>query len=131
MDLELKRKVFTDVSTIGELYVDGNFECYTLEDVVRNPGIKVPGETAIPYGTYKVEITFSPRFKKHLPELLDVPNFTGVRIHCGNTAKDTEGCILVGDGESVNFISQSHDAYEELIAKLTKADDITIRITKV
>jgi hypothetical protein len=83
--------------TIGFLNVDDRFFCYTLEDKVRPPGEKVPGQTAIPYGRYRVELTPSTRFKRVMPLLLSVPNFTGVRIHAGNTTEDTEGCILVGD----------------------------------
>jgi len=85
MKIDLVRHVFTPRSTIGSLYVDGKFECYTLEDVVRL-GEKVYGETAIPEGTYEVQITFSNRFKRDLPLLLKVPGFEGVRIHPGNFA---------------------------------------------
>lgn len=85
MKIEVIRHTFTGRSTIGSLYIDKKFECYTLEDVVRT-GPKVHGQTAIPEGTYEVQITFSPRFKRDLPLLLNVPNFEGVRIHTGNYA---------------------------------------------
>src|SRR2546423_440555 len=94
MQLQLKRKTFTDKSTIGELAVNGVFECFTLEDVVRPEKIK--RETAIPAGRYEIAITFSDKFQKFLPLLLNVPNYEGVRIHSGNRPEDTEGCILVG-----------------------------------
>jgi hypothetical protein len=94
VELRLTRKEFTDRSTIGELHVNGVFECFTLEDTVRP--VKIKGETAIPEGRYEVVVNFSERFQRPLPLLLNVPNFEGVRIHPGNTDKDTEGCILVG-----------------------------------
>src|SRR3972149_10690167 len=96
MELLLQRKIFTDKSTIGELFVDGVFECFTLEDVVRDDE-KIKKVTAIPDGIYTVLVTWSPRFKRQLPLLIDVPGFDGIRIHPGNTADDTEGCLLVGE----------------------------------
>ena len=84
MELRLVRETFTAVSTIGRLMVDGLFDSYTLEDVVRD-GPKIPGRTAIPYGRYQVIIDYSNRFKRPMPLLLNVPGFTGIRIHQGNT----------------------------------------------
>ena len=97
MKLTLKRIFKGEKYTIGDLYIDGTWFCNTLEDAIRD--IKVYGETAIPAGTYKVTITFSPRFRRWLPLLHDVPYFEGVRIHRGNTAEDTHGCILVGQNK--------------------------------
>ena len=105
MILELKRKIFTDDSTIGELSIDGKFVCYTLEDKVRD--VKIKNVTAIPYGKYELAITFSNRFQQYMPLLLNVPGFEGVRIHSGNKSADTEGCILVGSSKSLNFIGSS------------------------
>jgi len=127
MKIEIKRLYKTENSTIGELTVDGKFECYTLEDKERD--IKIKGETAIPKGTYKVIINQSNRFKKLLPLLLNVPNFEGVRIHPGNSNHDTEGCILVGQSISKDYISKSRKAFEKLFKKMQLAKEITLTIT--
>ena len=119
MELTLTRTDFTNDSTIGELSVNGKFECFTLEDKVRP--VKIKGMTAIPAGAYEVVINFSERFQRPLPLLLNVPNFDGIRIHAGNTAKDTEGCILVGQVKQKNFIGTSRLALEALFKKLKKA----------
>lgn len=118
MILTLIRKWYTDSSTVGELYVDGVFECYTLEDMVRAQGVKIPGRTAIPAGVYTIEITESPRFKMRLPILLDVPMFTFVRMHAGNDADDTEACILVGKRKVLNMVLDSRAALTALLAKM-------------
>ena len=119
MELNLTRTDLTRKSTIGELKVNGKFECFTLEDVVRP--VKVAGMTAIPAGSYEVVITFSARFKTPLPLLLAVPNFDGIRIHKGNTAENTEGCILVGKTKSTDLIGSSKLAFDALFAKLKAA----------
>lgn len=117
---------FKTTYTVGKLYVDGKEFCDTLEDVVRDyskEGYKVPGKTAIPYGTYKLEMRKSPSFSdkyfdgKKLPYLVDVPNFTNVLIHQGNTSRDTEGCILLGTSgnPSVDWISNSKAAVLKLL----------------
>lgn len=119
MKILLKRLHKTDKSTIGELYVDGKLECYTLEDVERQE--KVFGKTAIPKGTYEVIMTMSNRFKKMMPLLLNVEGFTGVRIHSGNKAEDTEGCILLGQTRSIDFIGNSRKAIEKFYPKIKNA----------
>jgi len=119
MDLKVLRKELTARSTIGELHVDGAFECYTLEDAVRP--VKIKGVTAIPAGVYEVVVNFSQRFQRPLPLLLHVPNFDGVRIHAGNTDADTEGCLLVGRTKSADFIGASRAAFEALFAKIQRA----------
>ncbi len=116
MNIKLKRYSFTDNSTIGELYIDKEFQCYTLEPTVRPKKIK--GKTAIDAGTYEVIINWSNRFKRNLPLLLKVPNFEGVRIHIGNTPKDTAGCILVGKTVSKDMLGNSRLAFEALFAKM-------------
>lgn len=115
----------------GKLYADDVFECYTLEDVERDA--KVKHETAIPRGTYKVTITYSPHFGRDLPLVNDVPGYDGIRIHPGNTDKDTSGCILVGrvrGGE--DLIKESRMAFDALFLKLSKAqaagDAITLTV---
>jgi len=128
MKLHLKRLHRTDKSTIGELTIDGKFECYTLEDIERD--VKIKSETAIPKGTYKVIINQSNRFKRLMPLLLNVPNFEGVRIHAGNTNHDTEGCILVGRTRGIDFIGQSRKAYDSLFKKMQEAKEgITLTIS--
>ena len=127
MKIEIKRLHKTKHSTVGEMTIDGIWECYTLEDIERE--VKIKSETAIPKGTYKVIINQSNRFKKLMPLLLNVPNFEGVRIHAGNTNHDTEGCILVGRTRSKDFIGQSRKAFDTLFAKMQKAKDITLTIS--
>lgn len=118
MDIKLIRKVFTDESTIGEMDLPNGFKLYTLEDMVREPGVKVKGKTAIPYGRYEVVYSWSDRFQRKLPLLLNVPMFTGIRIHAGNTSADTEGCILVGLNREENRITESRVALSRLLSEL-------------
>jgi len=110
------------------------FECYTCEDPVRGNGDpktvaewKVKGDTAIPYGTYKVRKTMSPRFKRMMWELQNVPGFAGIRIHAGNTAQDTEGCILLGRHINGDYtgVAQSKAAvaeFEAILANMGNPD---------
>lgn len=124
MFLELRRYPSSDKCTHGDLYIDGIWECYTLEDVVRD--VKIQGQTAIPPGYYDIIINWSGRFQKYLPILLNVPYFEGIRIHPGNTADDTEGCILVGmskDSHMDNWIGQSRIAMDKLLPKIAHALD--------
>jgi len=120
MEIRVERRWYSGSTTIGELYIDGSRECYTLEDRVRPAGVKVPGETAIPEGRYRVVIDFSNRFGKLMPHILDVPMFDGIRIHLGNTAEDTEGCILLGNfrDQRNQFITHSRDAFAAFFEKL-------------
>lgn len=98
----------------GRLYVNNKPFCWTIEDQERKE--KVYGKTAIPVGRYKVVVTYSHRFKRDLPLLVDVPGYSGVRIHPGNTAADTEGCILPGDAPDYDdkFLGQSRAAFNRL-----------------
>lgn len=142
MELTLKRKTFTDNSTIGDLFINGKFFCYVLEDkergLVASEGAeacakkKIYGKTAIPYGRYEVVMTYSNRFKQYMPLLLDVPAFAGIRIHTGNKAEDTEGCLLVGENASTDWVGLSRAAYDKLLKKfksVEKAEKIFIEIT--
>lgn len=131
MELTLNRIFLGTVATIGELWVNNSHLCDTLEDRVRPEGEKVYGQTAIPEGTYEVKLTYSPRFKKILPEILNVPNFSGIRIHTGNSSKDTEGCILVGtwDSKKEDWISDSKIAFNKLMSLLEEATNNKEKIT--
>lgn len=122
MDIEIKRIYKGAEYTIGRLSIDGKYFCDTLEDTVRAPGVKVRGKTAVPAGRYRVVLTESPRFKRILPLLVDVPNFEGVRIHPGNTAKDTEGCLLVGFNQVKGKVVASRATFQKLFEKLWAAD---------
>lgn len=124
MKLRLQRHPSTLLCTIGELTIDGEPFCSTLEDVIREvPGRpvsewKVPKDTAIPSGTYPIEITWSNRFKRDLPLLQNVPGFTAIRIHAGNTEADTEGCILVGQwsgGENLTVSRKTLDSLMDVL----------------
>lgn len=130
--LNLKRKILSDKTTIGELYgPDGSFWCHTLEDVVRN--VKVHKKTAIPNGVYPIVLSWFARKNRLMPMLIDVPFFTGIFIHTGNTQEHTEGCILVGryDPLTPDFISSSHDAFDRifpLIRKLVEKGEVALRV---
>lgn len=131
MNLKVARKTFTENSTIGELSIDGKFECYTLEDKVRAMGVKIWGATAIPEGMYEIIINFSQKFQRFMPLLLKVPNFEGIRIHSGNTSADTTGCILVGRATGKDSVANSRLAYKTLFAKMeaaSKREKIFIQI---
>jgi len=129
--LELFRSVYTDTTTIGRLFLDGEFFGWTLEDAVRPPNIKIQGKTAIPEGTYKVVLSMSNRFKKVLPEILSVPHFSGIRFHGGNTAKDTEGCVLIAGSMDLSKESISGSLSDKLVEVLTGEELIYISIVNL
>ena len=140
MKLILKRIALRPTYTIGRLYVDGNCFCDTLEDTVKdlnkngkfdNGEKKVYAKTAIPYGTYEIKWTYSPRFKKYTPQLMNVPSFEGIRIHAGNTSADTEGCILLGENKQVGEVLNSRatiNKFYPLIKKACSNGKVTIEI---
>lgn len=138
MKLNLIRFPSAQGATRGVLAVDGRAFCFTLEDEVREvPGRavaawKVPGKTAIPRGTYRVIINRSPRFGRDLPLLVDVPGFSGIRIHPGNTADHTEGCILVGTLDGAARVANSRATFDALFAAMLlaqgKGEAITMTI---
>jgi hypothetical protein len=131
MEIVLQRNPSTQLSTTGKLSIDGAFFCFTLEDVVRE--FKIPTRTAIPAGTYAVEITPSQRFGRDMPLVCDVPGFSGIRIHSGNTDKDTDGCILLGTTiESDDFVGNSRAAFALFYTRLSNAiargEDVTLQV---
>lgn len=116
MKLTLKRIALRPTYTIGKLYIDDVYFCDTIEDTVRDTNKsgkfdkgeqKIKGKTAIPYGTYEIKWTYSPRFKKYTPQLMNVPSFEGIRIHAGNTSADTEGCLILGKNKQVGKVLNS------------------------
>jgi len=133
MKLKLIRETFTSITTIGKLFIDGIFECFTLEDTDRhlesNSSAKIPHITAIPRGIYKVELRFSPHFGRITPHLIDVNGFLYVLMHWGNYAKDTDGCILVGQTKGVDFIGHSKNEFAHLMDKLQVAFDAKEEVT--
>lgn len=134
MKLLLERLQLDADVTIGSLSIDDAWQCWTLEDQVR-PAMapKVPGATAIPFGTYGVVITYSPRFGRDMPLLVGVPNFTGVRIHPGNVPADTDGCILVGQDRLAKSLGHSRAAFDVLFPLLRDAiakGPVTLQIVR-
>lgn len=129
MNITIHRYERNENRTIGRLRMPG-FECYTLEDAEREE--KIVHKTAVPIGTYEVVVSYSNRFKKMLPLLLDTPGFTGIRIHSGNTEADTSGCILIGLGRFQDSISQSRSAmamFMAILMKFLKKEKVYIEIT--
>ena len=142
MKLLLKRIFLGEDYTIGKLYINGVYFCDTLEDknrdhnkdgILNGPGEqKVYGKTAIPYGEYEIVVNYSPAFKRRLPRLLDVPHFSGILIHRGNTAQDTAGCILVGENKVKGKVINSTPYEVKLTSILEDAkrrgEKVTIKI---
>ena len=126
MTIYVTRDDCTPDRTLGTMRFEDGFVCQTLEDPMRE-GEKVYGDTAIPLGTYRVTITRSKRFNKMMPLLHNVPNFGGVRLHCGNNTDDTSGCILVGMGRNADADSDglqlldSRDAMDEVQPRIASA----------
>lgn len=118
LEMKLTRIARRANYTIGRLYINGKYQCDTLEPTEREGGTKIKGRTAIPKGTYKVFITYSYKFKKDLPLLSSVPDFTGVRIHSGNSAADTEGCILCGLNKEVGRVLDSRVETSKVIRRI-------------
>lgn len=143
MELLLNSRPSKGLTTIGKMYVDGVYQCLTLEDQVRvddpntpeNEGKKVMKETAIPAGRYRVTITYSPKFKKFMMLINDVPDFTGIRIHSGNTKEDTEGCVTVGTTE--DSITRIHGGtvalpalFNKVQAALNRKEEVWITVNR-
>lgn len=125
MELKVKRNYLGDKYTIGNFFINDSYFCDTLEDVVRDLNkdgdllddgeTKIPSQTAIPYGRYKVIYTFSPHFGKKLPRLVGVKHFDGILIHGGNTDRDTAGCILLGFNKIKGRVINSTKCMEKFI----------------
>ena len=144
MELRLERKYRNNNYCIDKLYINGKYFSDALEDPDRGltdnmsleeiKKIKIKGNTCIPYGTYNITITYSPRFKKNLPLLNNVKGFDGIRIHSGNKPQDTEGCLLPGFNKVKGQVIDSRVITDKLIAQiqqaLNKGEKVTITITK-
>ena len=144
MELKLERKYRSNNYCIDKLYINGKYFSDALEDPDRGltdtmsleeiKKIKIKGNTCIPYGTYNITITYSPRFKKNLPLLNNVKGFDGIRIHSGNKPQDTEGCLLPGFNKVKGQVIDSRVTTDKLIAQiqqaLNKGEKVTITITK-
>lgn len=131
MDILLNRIAKRDKYTIGKLYINGSYFCDTIEDKDRGltqrmsnaeiSKIKVYAQTAIPIGKYQIVMTYSSKFKKVMPLLLNVPGFAGIRIHSGNTAEDTEGCIITGQNKVVGKVINSRVTTDKLYSIIKEA----------
>lgn len=140
MKLTLKRIALRPTYTIGKLYIDDVYFSDTIEDTVRdlnkngkfdNGEKKVHSKTAIPYGTYEIKWTYSPRFKKYTPQLMNVPSFEGIRIHAGNTSADTEGCLILGKNKQVGKVLNSRatiNKFYPIIKEACSNGRVTIEI---
>lgn len=148
MNIQLKRIAKRDVYTIGKLYINGEYFCDTIEDKDRGLDQSMPvndikkkkiyGQTAIPTGTYTVNMSVvSPKFKTRkwaipyggkIPRLQNVNGFDGVLIHPGSSSKDTYGCVLVGKNTSIGKLTESQNTFHKLMKILLKNKDITITI---
>lgn len=127
MNLILKRDVFANTFTLGDFLVEGKHFGFTCEDKDRHledGGEKVYGETAIPRGKYRVILSYSHHFNKTMPELLGVEGFEGIRIHGGNTDKDSLGCILLGSSRTQNGVANCKPINDKLISLLEQAEDL-------
>ena len=144
MEITLTRFQRSENSTISKLSIEDKQECFVLEDKDRGlkqdmplhelQAAKIHSKTAIPYGRYEIAVTFSNRFKKPLPLLLNVAGFEGIRIHPGNTPENTEGCLLPARKKGKNAVSESTLAFNQLNDKINLAikagEVVTIEITK-
>lgn len=145
MRILLQRHALKAGYTIGRMEINGRYFCDTLEDPDRGlresmtedeiAALKVKGATAIPTGTYRIDMqTRSPRFGRVLPRLVSVKGYSGVLIHCGNTADDTEGCILVGENRERGKVLNSRATLESLLVFLRAAqaegEEIELTVTR-
>ena len=132
MRLTLIRIANRPTYCIGKLYLDGKWFCDVIEDTDRGLDDsmteaeilkrKVKGETAIPTGIYQVLLTYSPKYKRIMPLISNVKGYSGIRIHSGNTSKDTEGCLIVGKNTKVGMVTDSRNTYNALFKRLNQAN---------
>jgi hypothetical protein len=128
MTLRVIREPSINGATLGVVFLNDRFLCFSLEDELRErageavESWKVPGQTAIPAGRYQLRVTWSPRFQRNLPELVDVPGFSGIRIHSGNRHSDTEGCLLVGFQRANAVVTESLRAMAFITPQIQAAD---------
>lgn len=118
MNLTVQRQWLSEKSTCGQMSVDGEFECYTLE-----PPVQAMKPYCIPAANYKIALIMSPRFGFVTPHVLNVPGFTEIEIHPGNFPKDTEGCCLVGQTHEIDYVGSSRAAFDALMLKLRSDPD--------
>lgn len=133
MRITLIRKWNKKDYCIGDLYIDGVWFCNVLEDTDRGLKdemteeeilkLKVKGETAIPTGIYKVTVTYSPKYKKNMPLINNVKGYSGIRIHSGNTSKDTEGCLILGRNTKVGMVTESRKTYNAFFKRLQQTKE--------
>lgn len=119
MKIKILRSSLWNDYTLGQMFINERYFCDTLEPPVRE--LKIPNETAIPYGRYQVLVTHSPKFGRPLPLIKNVPKFEGVRIHRGNSVKDTSGCILVGEWDGNKSLVRSIAAEVAVTMKIEEA----------
>lgn len=139
MEITIIRYDFLPDRTFGKLYIDGEYWCETLEDRDRNlydymsveeiKQKKVKGETAIPYGKYEVKMTYSIKYEKELPQILNVPGFAGIRIHNGSFPEHSLGCILIGRRLN-DMLTDSRVTTSNFVKKIGKESSITLNILK-
>lgn len=144
VELHQVRKYFSETSTISELFYDGRFVCFLLEDkdrglqsdwdLARIKAEKVYGKTAIPTGEYSIQITYSPKYKKDMPQVMNVKGFEGIRIHSGNVADHSEGCLLPGLTMKQDFVGNSREAVAKLYTiiktNLDAKREVRLKITR-
>lgn len=136
----IERKWPKSEYTIGRVYINDTFFCNSMEDCDRGlqqwmsvaeiEAAKVYGKTAIPKGKYIVTMDYSPKYKRSMPHVMNVKGFSGIRIHSGNTAKDSLGCILLGKNDKPGWISESRDTcrkFEELLIAAGGECELEIR----
>lgn len=141
MEIKVRRIAKRPNYTIGKMEIDGKYFCDTLEDTDRGlrkdmpldylKHAKVYGVTAIPTGTYEVKWTYSAKYRRYMPQIMNVPAYEGIRIHSGNTDKDTLGCILLGENKVVGKVINSRatcDRFYNIVEQACRAEKVTITI---